>query len=69
MSANKTKTKTLIESYILSSFSLKDVDPQEPLDLYRHNLQSATRAFRYIITILIKYPEKEKHLKLFLLST
>ena len=68
MSANKTKTKTLIES-VLSSFSLKDVEPQEPLDLYRHNLQSATRAFRYIITILIKYPEKEKHLKLFLLST
>merc|ERR1711862_138494 len=26
--------------------SLKDVEPQEPLDLYRHNLQSAARAFR-----------------------
>merc|ERR1712032_61301 len=26
--------------------SLKGVEPKEPLDLHRHNLQSATRAFR-----------------------
>ena len=28
-------------------FSLKGVEPKDPVDLYQHNLQAATRAFRW----------------------